>query len=263
MLTIKTIYPGARYFLKINTGSLVIHNVENSDTYKISKESQTKYMSNILDDLNKKYYFISSRIENPVISFKDTFVSLEDFRNMSEGYINDLISDDSGYDTSKIGSFGFLAGETKPQRIKFIEVCKETPDYFEYIETKKYNPKDQKMLSFLDIKKKFKYLIDLQGHSYSTKIYSFMHSKRVMFLPDIPKYFPFEERIMPYVHYIPVKADLSNLLDQYNYIESKPAMQADILNNCLDLINNMLSQDKLVDNFKSKLLNIYNFKLRG
>ena len=90
-----------------------------------------------------------------------------------------------------------------------------------------------------------------------------MHSKRVMFLPDIPKYFPFEERIMPYVHYIPVKADLSNLLDQYNYIESKPEMQADILNNCLDLINNMLSQDKLVDNFKSKLLNIYNFKLRG
>ena len=263
MLTIETIYPCARYFLKIHAGTLVIQDVQSRDTSKISKESQTRYMSNILDDLNKKYYFINSKIENPKISFKNTFVSLEDFRNISEGYINDLFSDDSGYDTSKIGSFGFLAGKSKPQRIKFIDACKEAPDCFEYIKTKKYNPKDPEMLSFLDIKKKFKYLIDLQGHTYSTKIYSFLHSKRVMFLPDIPKYFPFEEHIMPYVHYIPVKADLSNLLERYNYIEKNPALQADISNNCLDLINNTLSPDKLINNFKSSLLDIYNFKLRG
>lgn len=62
---------------------------------------------------------------------------------------------------------------------------------------------------------KYEFLIDIRGRGYSGRVKLLMFSGRALFLQDRDYeewYYPF---IKPYVHYIPVKSDLSDLHSQY------------------------------------------------
>ena len=157
---------------------------------KISVSEATFFMNNLIrenkeliNNLFIKYDILKCSVESfkdIKLYFNDIFVCLEDFRNMSYGFINNLINDDTNYYTNKVGDFGFLARDSKPIRLKFINLSKSYPNILEYNSTPKYNHDDPRMLSF-NYMKKYKYLIDLPGHNYSTKIYSYLHCKRVVF----------------------------------------------------------------------------------
>lgn len=187
MLVIHTQYPGGTYKIDFDENKKTfIINCENSDTYKINKEEQFEFMNYLLNvKLKSKknlYNKIkdSSEVKNNInINFNNCFVCLEDLRNIHYGLINEIINDYSEPLVNKIGSFGYLAHTSKPYRLKFIEFCEKYPDNLEYISTNRYSPLDKSMLSFIDLKK-YKYLIDLPGDTYSTKMYSFLHSKRVI-----------------------------------------------------------------------------------
>ena len=140
-----------------------------------------KVNKNLITDLFIKYPNINKKIyKKKKISFMKHFVCLEDFRNISYGFINSLIKDNSPYSNNKIGDFGFLAGNSKPIRLKFIKLSK-THKMLEYLSTPIYNKNNPKMITFNDMKK-YKYLIDLPGHSYSTKIYSYLFNSKELYL---------------------------------------------------------------------------------
>ena len=80
-------------------------------------------MRPLIDGLNNIYHF--KKIRNKEISFCEFFVCLEDFRNIHSGDIDLLINDNSNYKTNKLGGFGFLAGNSKPQRLDFINLEKK------------------------------------------------------------------------------------------------------------------------------------------
>lgn len=263
-MIIKTLYPDdfGSYHITLQglttnkyRSSLNISCITNNDALKISYSEHEAFMQKHIDDINNLYLF--SEIRNSVASFSDFFVCMEDFRNISKGYIEDLRNDSSGYSSNRIGGFGALEKKgSKPMRVNFINKSKKNQDKLEYIETNKYNPFDPSMLSFVDIKKRFKYLIDLWGHTYSTKLYSFLHSKRVVFLVEpFPKYFKWENLLKPYKHYIPVEYDLSNLLSQFDYIESRPEIYSEIIENCNTLINQHIPPSFFIDKLKDEILN--------
>ena len=103
--------------------------------------------------------------------------------------------------------------------------------------------------------KKYKYLIDLPGHSYSTKMYSFLHCKRVIFkLEGNYHEFYWEKLLQPNIHYIEIKKDFSDLISKYNYIENNPDIAKQIINNCQNLINTKLTQFNLIDHFLNTLI---------
>jgi ADP-heptose:LPS heptosyltransferase len=111
------------------------------------------------------------------------------------------------------------------------------------------------MISFIDMKK-YKYLIDLPGHTYSTKMYSFLHSKRVIFkLKNINNNHEFywEKLLKPNVHYIEIKSDYSDIIEKYLYLEQNPNIYNQIVENCNNIIKNELSVDNLIDNFLKSL----------
>ena len=148
-------------------------------------------------------------------------VSLENWRDICEGRIEELILDeDEAYETEKVGHFGYLMGTTKPERLRFIEFADRFPDKFEFINTEKYSKDMQSYLSLLEYKRKFKYIIDLPGHTYSTKSYWMLFLKRPLFYVEPNLKFRWEQRLRPWVHYIPVQRDFSDLLRRYEWAES-------------------------------------------
>ena len=247
-LILHTEYPGGIYEIEqLPNGEFCITAI-NSDTYKITEEEQLFFMNRILYDppvpLEGKTLITGSR------SFKDIFVSLEDLRNMT--YNGDCLIEDFTIPTlPMVGGFGFLCGDTKPYRLRFIEYARKYPAAFEYISTNKFSKLDPTMISFSDMKK-YKYLIDLPGHTYSTKLYSFLHMRRVIFRVEgvnREHEFYWEKWLEPWVHYIPISPDFSDLMVKYCDIEENPILYDKIVENCLRLIDEKINQTKMVENF--------------
>lgn len=60
----------------------------------------------------------------------------------------------------------------------------------------------------------YKYLIDIGGNGWSARLKFLLFSKRPLLLVDRHYVDYWYEDLLPYVHYVPVKMDLSNLLEQ-------------------------------------------------
>jgi len=265
-INVKTIYIKTHFPLRLDyilyidvhkkTIQFKVNNVGFTDG-KILVSECNLFFKKLLN-INKKFidnlfvkYHNKKRITNlQIIRCYDCFICLEDFRNLCYGFIKNLINDDSPYKNNKIGDFGFLKGKTKPRRLHFIRLSKKHPLILEYISTHRYNKRDPTMISFIDMKK-YKYLIDLPGHTYSTKIYSYLHCKRVIFRVKCRKqtHFYWEKQLKPNVHYIEIKEDFSNLISQHKYIEDNPDIYAKIVANCQELINNKITQQHLHEHF--------------
>lgn len=244
MLHIDTEYPGGIYNIHVVNGKILI-NSTNTDDYKISHNEQKIFMETIL--LNIK---IQGKL-NGNLNLKDCFVSLEDLRNIHYGLINNLTNDNSIPSINKICGFGYLYGDTKPYRLRYMDYCDKFPHVLEYISTNKYSPKDPSMFSFVDMKK-YKYLIDVPGHTYSTKLYSFLHSKRVIFkLKDVNKEYDFywEKLVKPNVHYIEIKPDYSDIIEKFNYLQNNPEVEKKIIENCQELVSTVLTPKILINHF--------------
>jgi hypothetical protein len=234
---INTEYPGGYYYVYlVKEKNLKIFSI-NNDNYKITDEEQTKYLENILFNIDLKKYFIK---ENKSIRFYDFFISLENLRDITENIINTLIEDNSTiYEHNKIGGFGFIPGyHPKPFRTNFIKLTEKHPDKLIYIETKKYNKNDPSLLSWINIKRKFKYIIDLPGHTYSTKLYTLLFCKRLIFLVGEKRncMFNWEYKLIPYQHFIPIKEDYSDLIEKYDWCESNPQDVEKIIKNAYDFV---------------------------
>lgn len=244
MLIIDTDYPRGIYEISIHDNKFIIK-ATNNDNYKINNEEQKIFMENILSKIKIKQQL------NGKLKFKECFVSLEDVRNIHYGIINNLINNDSTPTINKIGGFGFLCGDTKPYRLRYMDCCNKFPHVLEYISTNKYSPNDPSMFSFVDMKK-YRYLIDVPGHTYSTKLYSFLHSKRVIFkLKDVNKEHDFywEKLVKPNIHYIEIKPDYSDIIEKFNYLQNNPEVEQKIIENCQELVSTLLTPDILINHF--------------
>jgi hypothetical protein len=250
---IKTQFPfKLDYKCSFNNNQLsFITNDTKKNAGKITVSEATYFMNKLIEDnkdLINNLFVKYPNINNKNMRFIDCFVCLEDFRNMSYGFIDSLIKDITSYSNNKIGDFGYLCGDTKPLRLKFIELSK-THKMLEYYSTPKYNPKDPSMITFNDMKK-YKYLIDIPGHGYSTKIYSYLHCKRVVFrVKKRKRPFYWEKYLIPNVHYIEVNNDFSDLIEKYEYLEKHPDIYNQIVKNCDELVTNQINQQNLKCNF--------------
>ena len=78
---------------------------------------------------------------------------------------------------------------------------------------------------------RWKYLIDIRGIGYSGRTKFLFHANRILFLVESPYKEFWYKGLKPWVHYIPVKSDYSDLKKNYDIIESDEKMQLDILSN--------------------------------
>jgi hypothetical protein len=92
----------------------------------------------------------------------------------------------------------------------------------------------------------FKYLLDVEGNGYSGRVKLLMFTRRPIFLQDRPYKEYFYSDLKPYVHYIPVKRDFSDLQDQLTWAEVNPEQCQLIANQALDYARLNFSTAKAV-----------------
>ena len=212
--------------------------IDNASIIKAAKEFLQKYLPlNPNDQLAESHHF----------SLQQVSISLFNWRDILCGRIKEIINDGvHEAETSKLGAFGFLANQnkaaSKPTRLAFIEYAKKHPDKFEYIETDKFSPNMKNEVTYVDYKNRFKYIIDIPGHHFLTKLYWMLFTKRPIFYVNRELSYDWEKELKPHMHYIPLAEDLSDLMEKYEWAEAHPDECRKIAQNAFDYGMNQLSQ---------------------
>jgi len=130
--------------------------------------------------------------------------------------------------------------------IKFINWDKTNPNKFicnDYV-------------SLFDHVKKWRFLIDIEGHGWSARTKLFFFSKRVLFLVDRPYKEWYYENLIPWKHYVPVKRDLSDLEENYDKILSDKNLEDYIRYSAFDFAINNLKRKHAFERWNFLLSNL-------
>ncbi|WP_316802706.1 glycosyl transferase family 90 [Pedobacter nototheniae] len=102
---------------------------------------------------------------------------------------------------------------------------------------------------------KYKYLIDVAGNSYSARLKFLFYSRRVVFIQEREWKEYFHDQLIPYKHYIPIKNDLSDLVSQYEMIESKPDLYEEIVNHAYKFATEVLTYQSAIKFMTDNIVN--------
>lgn len=105
---------------------------------------------------------------------------------------------------------------------------------------------------------KYKYLIDVQGNGYSGRIKMLMFSGRPLFIADRKWIEYWSTDVKPFVHYIPVKEDLSDLIDRLNWAELNPQKCVEIAENAKSYASNNLTREAAIESLKNIIIALAN-----
>ncbi|WP_026503655.1 glycosyl transferase family 90 [Butyrivibrio sp. NC3005] len=105
---------------------------------------------------------------------------------------------------------------------------------------------------------KFKYLLDIEGISWSSRRKILLFTGRPLFIVEDEWEEFFTDKLVPFVHYIPVKADLSDLTERLDWAENNYKKACEIGHNAQEFAINYLTREKAVDYLASQLKKIVN-----
>ena len=104
--------------------------------------------------------------------------------------------------------------------------------------------------------KKWRYLIDVEGRGWSARIKFMLFSKRCLFIQDRPHKEWFWPLLKPWIHYVPVSRDLSDLEAKLLYMKQNPDIEDKIRMNAHEFAVNNLSLDKALERWRDVLTSL-------
>lgn len=151
---------------------------------------------------------------------------------------------------NKIGWSGALQCAHYPNpRTKFLEMSMKMPEIFDSrianINTSYYDGYKhcENRMSYQNQVDEWKYLIDMEGCGWSGRFKVLMSSPRIVFFVDRPYHEWYFGEMVPWKHYVPVKRNLSDLIENYNRIESDIDLQNYIKTNQKIFVQNYLTRE--------------------
>lgn len=148
--------------------------------------------------------------------------------------------------------------QTNPVRSKIIAYSNEYPELIEAYDTcvdQFVNGNKKAPYVSLPDHTKYKYLIDIEGRGFSGRLKLLLHTKRLLFIQERKwkSYYHFD--LEPYVHFIPVKNDLSDLIPQIQLVEKEGASYYQMItNNAYEFASANLTYERAIQRIQ-KLLN--------
>lgn len=253
MLKINTHYPH-QLTIHLDHGEDGSFNLrwKNRDCRKINNIEILHYFTELIKDINPKK--LKTNID---ICFQKDFIWLENVRDIFCGRIAQISADKRDFIKNKIGAFGDTGDPNKPIRGLYWRTCKEHPDICEMNVTRaggikasnyRFDTDNELFMDPVDLKD-YKYVIDLPGHCYSTKIFWMLFLKRPIFSVPNSKPAAWEEKLLPWEHYIPVATDLSDMVEKYNWAEAHNEECHKIINNAFSFAMGNLTKEKIVSKF--------------
>ncbi len=99
----------------------------------------------------------------------------------------------------------------------------------------------------------YKYLINVDGHVSAYRLSYEMKSGSVILLVDSKYQMWFRKKLVPYVHYVPVKEDLSDLYDQVMWCREHDEQCQEIVKNAREFYDTYLTKSGVLDYLQSTL----------
>lgn len=150
---------------------------------------------------------------------------------------------------SKPGSKKMFWRGTKYPKLRgpLVKLADQYPDLID-AKFSKPNANDPHFISLEDAVKNYSYFIDLQASGWSPRVKYFLQSRRLTFLQERFHKAYYEKYLVPMKHYIPVKKDLSDLIEKIHWANKNPKEVSKIIQNAYDFGQHYLSID-FVNNF--------------
>jgi hypothetical protein len=148
-------------------------------------------------------------------------------------------------------SVGTVEHTTRPLLKKIGD---ENPELFDIIHIKPVRGQINSTIShYVSLPDLVKYhsLIDIGGNGYSGRLKYLLFSKRPLLLVERNYIEYFHDDLVPYTHYIPVNMDLSNLLEQVNWMKQNPEKAREIALNAYEFALHQFTMNQVVDRVHS------------
>jgi hypothetical protein len=135
----------------------------------------------------------------------------------------------------------FWRGTKYPKlRGPLVDLSEKHPDLID-ARFSKPNKNDPNFISLEDAVLNYKYFIDLQASGWSPRVKYFLQSRRLTFLQERFHKAYYEKDLIPMEHYIPIKKDLSDLVDKIKWANDNPKEVKRITGNAFDFSQKNLS----------------------
>lgn len=115
-----------------------------------------------------------------------------------------------------------------PSRMTLMDLAAAHPDKLACVNVVDKSIDKSKHRTLAEQVQGFPYLLDVQGKGYSSRLKLLLHTGRVIFIAKRPWQEYFADGLKPMVHYVPVKEDLSDLVDMVEWASSHPEEAAQI-----------------------------------
>lgn len=242
-----------------------IYNWEDFDSITISTDDCTAYKDNYAYS-----FYGNAPNENLIPDFNFhgwPQVRIDDYKEVTAeiheaGLIKPL--------TNLIGWFGCTGSVNVRQ--KFIEITETYKGLFKARDTKywKKSRNTKKLdgygreiqvlqtynyMSLIDQVKEFKFLIDLEGKGYSGRLKYFLWSHRPVLVVDRPYKEFFFEYLIPWKHYIPVKRDLSDLIEKAEWCNKNYEKALEIAENAYEFSKKHLTREACYERWNKIITN--------
>ena len=138
----------------------------------------------------------------------------------------------------------------EPRR-RLVETGRERPDLFEAIDTEQFFDSAEqaylgRFVPMYEQVRDYRYLIDIEGAGFSGRLKYLLHSGRLLFLQDYVWREWYRGMLEPYVHYVPLAADLSDLVERVEEVRADPRMEARIAANAQAFARQHLTCDAAI-----------------
>ena len=105
-----------------------------------------------------------------------------------------------------------------------------------------------------------KYILNIDGHVKAFRLSNEMRMGSVILLVDSPYTLWFQDKMEPYVHFVPIKSDLSDLENRIDWCINNDEKCKQIAKNSLEFYNKYLTEKAAFDYFGKLLTNLSNIR---
>ncbi len=101
---------------------------------------------------------------------------------------------------------------------------------------------------------KYKYLIDIRGWSFYARMTRLLQMSRVVLRVESIYREWYDELLIPMKHYVPIKADMSDLLEKIEYLDSRPDVYMEIVEGARSFAEKNLQPESYIGCLRSAIL---------
>ena len=144
---------------------------------------------------------------------------------------------------------------THPSRSALMDIGAQYPEDMHFVGMgwhATYTGKKQDTTAFVSLPDHCKYsmLIDIRGNGYSGRLKMLMHANRPVFVVGSPFSEFFSPALRPFENYVPVRSDMSGLVDLIAEVKSNPELARRLSDGATRLAREHLTLDRALECWK-------------